>query len=117
MTIDKKRSFYDVEDAPPGAERFEELFRRDTVVIERITSSGTQPHKQYRQSQDEWVMLLRGTVTLLVDTETISLEAGDYVLLPANVTHDVLHTSKNALWLAVHVHPRERAIATPIKTI
>jgi cupin 2 domain-containing protein len=101
-------SFFDAEDAPVNGERFDTLYRKGDVVIERIVSSGRQPVTRYCQPQDEWVMLLRGSATLLVDEKSISLQAGQYLTIPANVPHEVLGTSENALWLAVHLFPHDR---------
>lgn len=109
MTEGRQQSFFDAENAPNGSERFEQLFRKGAVVIERIVSSGDQPVGRYCQDQDEWVMLVRGTATLRLDGTLLRLNEGDYITLRANVPHEVLETSKNALWLAVHVYPHTSA--------
>jgi cupin 2 domain-containing protein len=105
MTKGYRQSFFEAENAPNGSERFEPLFQKGAVVIERIVSSGEQPVGRYCQTEDEWVMLVRGTATLRIEDTTVQLKEGDYVTLPAKVPHEVLETSTNALWLAVHVHP------------
>jgi cupin 2 domain-containing protein len=98
--------FFDSGPATPGTERFDVLFERGGVVIERITSSGSQPPQSYCQSEDEFVLLLRGQAKLRVDGELVTLNAGDSLTLLAQTPHEVLSTSENALWLAVHV-PRQ----------
>jgi cupin 2 domain-containing protein len=111
MPTGKQHSIFEGAPPPPNAERFDVLYQRGAVVIERIVSSGTQPPGQYCQPHDEWVLLLRGTATLQVGTESVSLKAGDYLTLSANLPHEVTRTSENALWLAVHIPPHERTTA------
>jgi len=92
--------------APPErGERFETLLRRGQVEIERIVSSGAVEPTRYEQSQDEWVVLLRGSARLEVDGEPVTLARGDYLFLPSGTPHTVLRTSADAIWLAVHMHP------------
>ncbi|HEY5959624.1 MAG TPA: cupin domain-containing protein [Polyangiaceae bacterium] len=93
-------------DSPPaaaGTERIDVLFEQRGVVIERITSSGTQPTQQFTQPHDEWVLLVRGTATLRIHDQLVQLRGGDAIPIPAHVTHELLATSDNALWIAVHL--------------
>ena len=59
----------------------------------------------------EWVVLLKGSATLLIAEEgSVDLGAGDYLLIPAHVRHRVERTSEDAVWLAVHfrqLHSRD----------
>lgn len=86
-----------------GTELFDVLFEGSQVRIERIVSSGSQPRTRYVQPHDEWVLLVQGSAELLLDGATVRLRAGDTLLLPADVPHEVVSTSKNAVWLAVHI--------------
>ncbi len=70
--------------------------------IERIVSSGSQPAASYRQTEDEWVMLVRGQAQMEVEGQPIPLQAGSMLSLPAGTEHRVLSTSQDALWLAAH---------------
>jgi cupin 2 domain-containing protein len=99
-------AFFACQPAAPGTERFDVLYEYRGVTIERIASSGAQPAKHYCQSQDEWVLLLRGNAEMRVAGETVVLREGDYLRLPANMVHEVCSTSEDALWLAVHVRER-----------
>ena len=90
---------------PPAGERFEELLRHRNLVVERIVSSEDITPCEYIQSQDEWVVLLKGEAVLVVAGETMTLKAGDYLFLPAGTPHTVQRTSEGALWLAIHLHP------------
>jgi cupin 2 domain-containing protein len=105
MAFGKSTSLFAIDAPLPETERFDELYRKGAVRIERIVSSGTQAPVTYVQEQDEWVALLRGTAKLRVGEETLSLSEGDCVALPAKVPHEVLETSEGAVWLAVHIHP------------
>ena len=90
---------------PPAAdERFETLLKRGAMHIERIVSSPRPKDTLYDQPHDEWVCLLRGSAALWVDGETVTLAAGDTLLIPAGTPHRVTRTSADppCLWLAVH---------------
>ena len=92
--------------APPAqGERFETLLEHRNLVVERILSSSAISVTRYVQTQDEWVVLLRGQATLTVADEPVELRAGDYLFLAAGVAHSVEQVSEGALWLAVHLHP------------
>jgi cupin 2 domain-containing protein len=91
-----------------GGEVSTELLARDGVRIERIVSTGqsTPPDKPYRQSHDEWVLLLAGSAGLCIEGEVErNLRPGDHVLIAAGRAHWVTWTSKNepTIWLAIHV--------------
>jgi len=91
--------------APRGGERLETLLAHKNLVIERIVSSASVPPTEYLQTQDEWVAMIRGHATLEVSGETILLESGDCIFLPAGTPHTVRRVSEGALWLTVHLHP------------
>lgn len=91
--------------APATGERFETLLAQRNLLIERIVSSGRQQAVDYVQEQDEWVMLVHGEARLNLAGEVIELIAGDYLFIPAKVTHRVESASEGALWLAEHLHP------------
>lgn len=94
------------EDAsPPGAgERFDELLRHRNLVVERIVSSANITPSVCVQSQDEWVVLIRGEAEIEVAGEAVVLKCGDHMFLPSGTTHIVKSASAGALWLAVHLH-------------
>lgn len=93
--------------APPSGERFETLLRHKNLVIERIISSSLVTPTTYVQAQDEWVVLLQGEAVLEVDGQHHALKSGDYLFLAAGLPHTVLSASDGALWLAVHLYPRQ----------
>jgi cupin 2 domain-containing protein len=100
-----KGNLFDDTQPPAKGERFEALLRHRNLVVERILSSADTPPTRFVQTQDEWVLLVRGHATLDVDGTPKPLEAGDYLFLPAGTPHTVLQVSDGALWLAVHLGP------------
>ncbi|MEQ9551280.1 MAG: cupin domain-containing protein [Coleofasciculus sp. G3-WIS-01] len=93
----------------PNEELFEALVCSDSVLIERIISTGqtTPIGEWYDGQQDEWVILLQGEAILAYDDGSrIELKAGDYVLINAHQKHRVELTSSHppCIWLAVHGH-------------
>ena len=88
-------------------EEFRELVRMQNVVIEEIISSALPDSFEYRQPQDEWVVVLEGTARLEVDGTELTLAAGEWVLIGARTPHRVLATEAGTRWLAVHVHPAD----------
>ena len=84
------------------------LHERDGVRIERIVSRGhaTPEDQWYDQPWDEWVILLSGSAVLAFDqgSAPVTLQPGDYVLLPAGLRHRVAYTEPevDSVWLAVH---------------
>lgn len=90
---------------PASGERFDTLLRHRNLHVERIISSRDIRPAEYVQEQDEWVLLVQGSATLLIDGQTTELRAGDHVFLPARTPHTVTAVSQGAVWLAVHLHP------------
>lgn len=97
------RNLLDSPPPEPGSERFDVLYERQGIVVQRITSSGSQPAADYCQPDDEWVVLLRGQARLVVGDDTVILREGDALCLGAQTPHRVVSTSENAIWLAVHI--------------
>lgn len=78
------------------------------VRIERIVSRGHVSPEGfwYDQAEDEWVAVLRGRATLLLEGgERRDLGPGDWLWLPAGLRHRVESTDPEAdtVWLAVFV--------------
>jgi len=102
----KSNIFADLADS--ADEIFETLLEKPGIKIERIISSGqaTPPGEWYDQTGDEWVVLLSGSATLLIEGEISPrrLAPGDYLLLPAGCRHRVEWTDPEvkSVWLAVH---------------
>lgn len=89
------------------------LADKGPVRIERIVSRGhaSPPGCWYDQQQHEFVLLLQGKaeLELLGPQERLSLQTGDYLLIPAHRKHRVVWTSsdKDCIWLAVFYDGKE----------
>ena len=106
--MSKSTNIFHLPSPLPSIELFESLLSTEKVLIERIISTGqiTAPGEWYNQETDEWVLLLQGEAELSYeDGERISLQAGDYLVIPAQVKHRVEYTSDDppCIWLAVHI--------------
>jgi cupin 2 domain-containing protein len=77
-----------------------------TVRIERIVSQGHQspPSFWFDQERPEWVLLVRGAARLRFENETIDMQPGDFINIPAHQPHRVEWTTPDepTIWLAVH---------------
>ncbi len=88
-------------------EFFETLVGNDNIHIERIVSRGhTSPAGEwYDQDRNEFVLVLKGAGKLeFEDGRAVSMEAGDWLEIPARVRHRVAWTDpeSDTIWLAVH---------------
>ena len=75
------------------------------VRIERIVSEGhvSPAGFWYDQSEWEYVAVLQGSAELETETGKISLNAGDWAIIPEHEKHRVSYTSSEppCVWLAV----------------
>lgn len=73
----------------------------DGVRIEKIVSMG-QCTDWMRQQENEWVSVMSGKgIIEFCDGTSVTLNAGDHVLIPAGREHRVEFTSKPCIWLCV----------------
>ena len=102
--------FADLYDVAPE-ERFDALLERPGLRIVRIVSTGqaTPDGDWCDQDDDEWVAVLRGSATVLIEGEAAprELRPGEYLFLPAHCRHRVTETSTDepTVWLAIHIDP------------
>ena len=87
---------------PESGERFETLLAKRNCRIEAIVSSDTPDPILYDQPHDEAVLLLSGSATLEINGRPVSLDPGDFLLIPAHTPHRVVRTSHGARWFAIH---------------
>jgi cupin 2 domain-containing protein len=77
--------------------------------VEQIVSDGHASPEGfwYDQEQDEWVLLVSGSATLSIEIkstiETVNLNPGDHLLIPAHRRHRVDSTSptEKTIWIAI----------------
>jgi len=84
----------------------ETLVQATHVRIERIVSRGhaSPPDFWYDQSENEWVLLVRGAARLRFEDELIEMKPGDFVNIAAHRKHRVEWTAPDeaTIWLAVY---------------
>ena len=88
---------------PQNNEIFTTLLEHKNIKINRIVSSSNVKPVEYVQEEDEWLVLLEGEATLLIDKKEKVLTKGETLFIPAKVAHQVLKTSKGTVWLTVHI--------------
>ncbi len=98
-------NLFDTTDEPQSGERFDCLLQHRNLMIERIVSASHITPTLYVQDQDEWVVLLKGEATLIINGKPMKLQTGDHAFLPAGTPHQVEGASQGAIWLAVHLRP------------
>ena len=76
------------------------------VRIERIVSHGHSSPTGfwYSQTEDEWVLVLKGAARLEFGDRMVEMGPGDYINIPAHQKHRVAWTSPDepTVWLAVY---------------
>jgi cupin 2 domain-containing protein len=93
---------------PKGMDRedFLTVFENSSAKIERIVSHShsSPPGFWYDQDWDEWLIIMRGSATLEFEGgELVELKEGDYLTVAKHIKHRVVRTSRQTVWLAVHV--------------
>jgi cupin 2 domain-containing protein len=89
--------------APADGERVEPLVRVRNLAVEQILSGRLETPVDYRQEQDEWVVLLAGSAVLDVDGERLELRPGDWVLVESGAPHRLERAEPGTSWLTVHL--------------
>ena len=91
--------------AAGAEEHFEDLLRRPGIRIERIVSHGQASPADfwYDQDEDEWVLVVAGEAVIELEgpAEVVTLQRGDWLMIPARRRHRVLFTESPTVWLAV----------------
>jgi len=89
---------------PKNGEIFTTLLEHKNIKINRIVSSADVEPAEYIQDEDEWVVIIEGEATLLLENEEKILKKGDTLFIPAKTPHKILKTKSNTVWLAVHIY-------------
>ena len=89
---------------PKDGEDFTTLLEHKNIKINRILSSADIEPIEYIQDEDEWVVLIEGDATLLVNNKEKILKKGDTLFIPAKAPHKVLKTKEGTVWLTVHIY-------------
>jgi cupin 2 domain-containing protein len=89
--------------SPQSGETFTTLLEHKNIKINRIVSSSELVPVEYMQEEDEWLVLLEGEATLLIENKEKVLTKGETLFIPAKVPHTVLKTNNDTIWLTVHI--------------
>ena len=88
---------------PQSGESFTTLLEHNNIKINRIISSDNVDKTEYIQKEDEWLVLLEGEATLLLNKEEKKLTKGETLFIPAKTVHRVINTQNGTVWLTVHI--------------
>jgi len=81
------------------------LLQSENISIERIVSNGqtSPPSGWYNQTQNEWVLVLKGEAIIEFENKQVNLQAGSYLNILAHTKHKVSWTNPNleTVWLAI----------------
>ena len=94
-------------------EVFEDLLSGQSFRLERIVSKGqsSEPDFWYDQDEHEWVVVLRGAARVALEDQTVELQPGDWLNIPAHQKHRVDWTTPESptIWLAIFYSPTGQA--------
>ncbi len=93
-------------DFPETGERFEMLHRCGDLEIVRILSTSLDGPQEFCDDRDEWVVLVRGAATLMMEGKELHMRSGDTLFIPANTPHSLTSIAAGSLWLAIHYDPK-----------
>lgn len=86
-------------------EHIQDILSAPQTRIERIVSYGQITEGDwYDQDENEWVMVLEGYgVLVFEDARIVTLNAGDFINIPAHYKHRVIKTAPDqaTIWLAM----------------
>ncbi|PUE65726.1 cupin domain-containing protein [Arcobacter caeni] len=86
-------------------ENFFEIFRNETIKIEKIVSNGQKSSENfwYEQEKSEFILLLEGFAILEFENREVELKKGDCINIKAKQKHRVKFTSLDepTIWFAV----------------
>ena len=86
-------------------ENFFEIFKNETIKIEKIVSNGqiSPENFWYEQEKSEFILLLEGFAILEFENREVELKKGDCINIKAKQKHRVKFTSldETTIWFAV----------------
>lgn len=106
LGVNLKKSIFDNIPSNLPEEIIETLIDGDGVRVERIVSKGQRSPNGfwYDQDENEFVILIEGNAKILLENdEPITLNAGDYLNIPAHKKHRIEWTDQETetIWLTV----------------
>ena len=104
MSVEKYNIFDEII-VDKSEEKFFEIFKNETIKVEKIVSNGQKSPENfwYEQEKSEFILLLEGFAILEFEDKQIELNKGDCLNIEAFQKHRVKFTSleKPTIWFAV----------------
>ena len=101
----KKYNIFDKIIVDTEEENFFEIFKNETIKIEKIVSNGqiSPENFWYEQEKSEFILLLEGFAILEFENREVELKKGDCINIKAKQKHRVKFTSLDepTIWFAV----------------
>lgn len=101
----KKYNIFDKIIVDKEEENFFEIFKNETIKIEKIVSNGqiSPENFWYEQEKSEFILLLEGFAILEFENREVELKKGDCINIKAMEKHRVKFTSLDepTIWFAV----------------
>ncbi len=101
----KKYNIFDKIIVDKEEENFFEIFKNETIKIEKIVSNGQKSLENfwYEQEKSEFILLLEGFAILEFENREVELKKGDCINIKAKQKHRVKFTSLDepTIWFAV----------------
>ena len=88
---------------PEEGEILTTLLSHKNIKINHIVSSDQLTQTAFLQEEDEWLVILEGEATLLIEDEEKILQKGDTLFIKAHTPHQILKTRQGTVWLTVHI--------------
>ena len=104
--MEKKSFFKFSHPLDENSEFFENLIDIKHGYVERIVSKAHSSPDGfwYNQENDEWVIVLQGDATIQFEEESVELQKGDYIFIPAHKKHRVSYTSSEPECIRLAIH-------------
>lgn len=100
-----KYNIYDEIPIDKNEEKFFEIFKNESIRVEKIISNGQKSPENfwYEQEENEYILLLEGFAILEFENTEVELKKGDCLNIEAFKKHRVKFTSEDmpTIWFAV----------------
>jgi cupin 2 domain-containing protein len=101
----EKYNIFDEIIVDKSEEKFFEIFKNETIKVEKIVSNGQKSPEDfwYEQEKSEFILLLEGFAILEFENRVVELKKGDCLNIEAYQKHKVKFTSLDepTIWFAV----------------
>ena len=101
----EKYNIFDEIIVDKSEEKFFEIFKNETIKVEKIVSNGQKSPENfwYEQEKSEFILLLEGFAILEFENREVELKKGDCINIKAKQKHRVKFTSLDepTIWFAV----------------